>query len=313
MEDLHKSLFALPNSRKYPLHNKTAMLQSFSNFLSEKDKMTEASVSEAESNFTKAGAYHGVDLDAIREARECYINKKASDNTDEFIEFSCDEYSLSMNKIANDEQMDKAIACLLDKRASLPRKALKDAALYVCGVAEALGKDTATPEMRELAKIAGLGVGDQADIEQELLKRGSLIAIPDDARGLFYETQRQIRDMDTEIFYKQENLEKICSLLENIDSLYGLDVHYGKTLKRPEDACFGQGVDDLLKEASDLLKIDSLDVTLSKTALFERADKVNNFFASYYGQQEPLTEAEMIDKVAALNAQEATMFLDKVQ
>lgn len=313
METLHASCFAYPAARKYPMHTKEAALTSYSAYLREKDTISAAQLPLIEENFNKAAAYHDLDFAAIREAKRLLMEKRAAENAPETLNFNADGVEITINKIASEDQIDPAVKALLDKRSSLSRAALKEPALYVFGVAAAAGRDTNTPEMRKLAAIAGVGVGDKDEIEHELLKRGSLIVIPNDARADFYEMHRNLSKMASETFYKQENLEKICGFFEEMDKTYGLDRFYGKEIGRPEDVCFKSGIDDLMKEASDLFTIDSLEATLSKTALLERRDAAKAFFSTYFKDENDLSDEQLIEKVASLNADEARMFLDKVK
>jgi hypothetical protein len=313
MDTLHASCFAYPGARKYPVHTKEAALVSYSSYLREKNTIAPEQLPVIEENFNKAAAYHDLDLNAIREAKRLLLEKKAAEKAGEMLNFSADDVEISLNKIASEDQIDPAIKILLEKRASLSRKALKEPALYVYGVAVTAGRDTDTVEMRKLAALAGIGVGDQDEIEHELLKRGSLIVIPNDARASFYEMHRNLSKMASGDFYKQENLEKICSFFEEMDKTYGLERFYGSEISRPEDVCFKNGVDDLLKEASDLFTIDSLETTLSKKALLERREAVKSFFSTHFKDAKDLTDDQLIEKVASLNAEEAKIFLDQVK
>jgi len=313
MDTLHTSCFAYPSARKYPMHTKEAALFSYSAYLREKNTIAPEQLPIIEENFNKAAAYHELDLSAIREAKRLLMEKKAAEKSQEILSFNADGVEITLSKIASEDQIAPAVRAILEKRASLSRKALKEPALYVFGVATAAGYDTDTPEMRKLASLAGLGVGDQDEIEHELLKRGSLIVIPNDARAIFYEMHRNLSKMASGDFYKQENLEKICSFFEEMDKNYGLERFYGTEIKRPEDACFKSGIDDLLKEASDLFTIDSLEATLSKKALLERREAAKSFFSTHFSDADDLTDDQLIEKVASLNAEEAKMFLNQVK
>ena len=313
MDTLHSSCFAYPGARKYPMHTKEAALASYSAYLREKDTLPSAQLPLIEENFNKAAAYHDLDFAAIREAKRIFQEKRAAAEVPETLNFSADGVEITLTKISSTDQIDPAIDTLLEKRSSLSREALKEPAKYLLGVAVAAECDTDTPKMRKLAALAGIGVGDKDEIERELLKRGSLIVIPADARADFYEMHRNLSEMSDDGFYKQATLEKICTFFDEMDKTYGLERFYGKEIGRPEDVCFKSGIDDLLKEASDLFTIDSLEATLSKKALLERKDAAKAFFSTYFKDSGDLSDEQLIEKVAALSASEAEMFLDKVK
>jgi hypothetical protein len=95
--------------------------------------------------------------------------------------------------------------------------------------------------------------------------------------------------------------------------MYSNTHRYGHDLKHPEDVCFGQGVDDLLKEASDLAYIESIDTTISKKALLERKNAVNSFFSEYFGASEALDGDDLVAKVASLDENIANALLEAIE
>jgi hypothetical protein len=102
--------------------------------------------------------------------------------------------------------------------------------------------------------------------------------------------------------------------MDEIDRMYGLNEHYGKkmgdsVLKSPEQVCFGQNLDDLTKEAADMLHVPSIDTVLSKKAVLERKDAINGFFNTYFGAENAENDEKLLEKVASLDENTANALL----
>ena len=121
-----------------------------------------------------------------------------------------------------------------------------------------------------------------------------------------------MKNLSDDDFYSETNLNKICSILEETDVLYGNNHKYGSRPAYPEDVVFSETVDDLLKEASDLLLIPSIDTTISKKALLERESKANAFLKTYLGQENDLAGDDLLGKVASLDADTASALLERI-
>jgi len=97
--------------------------------------------------------------------------------------------------------------------------------------------------------------------------------------------------------------------------MYGLNEHYGQrmgdsVLMAPEQVCFGQNIDDLTKEAADMLHVPSIDAVLSKKAVLERKNAINGFFNEYFGASEAENDEKLLEKVASLDENTANALLN---
>lgn len=311
METLSNLCFADQFNRKYPIHTKEAAYNSYKEYCGDKANFSEAKRQQIEENFTKAASFHEIKLE------EPQIKLAAGPELHILGEEGAEE-AVKMPLIKSVEDVNAAAAFLLEKRASMACKSLREAAKYVLWAASNSKEDLETPEMRKIAALSGTGTGDKEDILDQFDKRGTLLAIPTDQVADFWAFSRKVHEIPDEEFYKMATLEKICDTMDDIDRAYGLNHQYGKkigdsVLKSPEDACFGQNLDDLTKEASDMLYVPSIETILSKEALAERTDKVKDFFQTYFGEEKPFEGTEMTVKVASLDKNTANALLDYIK
>lgn len=305
MENLHSSCFAHKEAKKYPVHTKEATIASYEEFNSDRDKYTPITVQDIEGVFEKAASYHGIDLNSF--------TKEAALEAPEIVSFTGDGVTINMSKIASVEDIEEATDYLLTKRAQLSWKAVKDAAKYVYHNAANSTLDIEDPTMVKLARLAGIGVGDREEIEEEFCKRASDLALSTDSREAFFNYFKELEKLPDSEFYKEANLNNLCGAMEDIDKLTGNDYNYWRTVETPENVCFKNTVCDLLKQASDLLTIPSIETTISKKALLERKESVKSFFNSALNEELPETDDKLFEKVASLAEIPANMLLDAVK
>jgi hypothetical protein len=303
MDNLDKNCFAYPSMRKYPVHTKEAALNSWADFCGEKDTIPGVIVTEITDVFNKAAAFHEITLDPI--VKEASVEP-------ELVHFGTEDAGISMSKISSATDVEAAATFILHKRASMSREQLAEAAKYTLWCASNMDVPIESDAMKKIACIAGVGVGDRAEIQTEFEKRATMNLFEGQSKEAFWNYVNEMKAMSDEEFYKEANLNAVCNALEGIDTLYDNTHRYGHDLKRPEEVCFGQGMDDLLKEASDLAYIESIDTTISKSALFERRDAVNSFFQNYMGIEKPLEDDALLAKVASLDAAIANALLESI-
>lgn len=304
MDNLDKNCFAYPSMRKYPVHTKEAALNSWSDFCEEKQSIPKVLATEITEVFQKAASYHEITLDPI--VKEASVEP-------EVVHFGTEDGGISMSKIASANDVEAAATFILHKRASMPREQLAEAAKYTLWCASNMDVPVESDAMKKVARIAGVGVGDRDEIQSEFEKRATMNLFEGQSKEAFWNYVNEMKSMTDEEFYKEANLNKICNALEGIDIMYSNTHRYGHDLKHPEDVCFGQGVDDLLKEASDLAYIESIDTTISKKALLERKNAVNSFFGEYFGASEALDGDDLVAKVASLDENIATALLEAIE
>ena len=310
MEPLSKECFADQYNCKYPIHTKEAAYNSFKEYCAERGAISAAMRPEIEANFQKAASFHEIEL------KEPEI-KQASVEMHTLAEAGATE-GVSMPIIATMEELQMSKDYLLEKRASTSCKTLREASKYLLWAAANSNSDLNDPDMRKIATIAGVGVGDKDEILEQFDKRATLVELPVDQQTGFWEFSRNLHSISDEEFYKEATLTKICDTMDEIDQMYGLNQYYGRkmgdsTLMSPEQVCFGQNIDDLTKEAADMLHIPSIDTVVSKTALLERKNGVNGFFESYFGDKPVEIDADLIDKVAKLDKNTANALLNALE
>jgi len=311
MEPLDKSCFAYQGCRKYPIHTKEAASTSYRTFAGEKAMYGKELRDEIQANFDKAAAFHGLDLNSL-------IEKKAAAPREELVLGVSDENAVVMNKIQTPQDVDTAVGFILEKRASTPRKSLQEGARYILWNVSNSDLDMDTADMRKIAQIAGIGVGDRDDILYQLDKRATLLELPRQEQEMFWKFSRDLHAMDDDTFYKSATLTKICDMMDEIDQLYGLNHYYGMTkggsvLKSPEETCFGQSFEHLAEQCQDMLYVPSIDTILSKTALEERKNQVKSFFQTYFGEKEPFGDVSMGTKVASLDKTTAEALIEALE
>lgn len=304
MNNLSDSCFAYQSMRKYPIHTKEAACNSYQEFSKEASCYPKALAESIKERFQKAAEYHEIDLESL--------TKEASADPRETITFKGVDGNITMSKIASANDIPAAINKILEYREVTKRANLQEAAKYVIWSAANTDFDLDSDEMRKIAHIAGLGVGDREQIQSEFEKRATLNILDGESKDAFWKFASDLKELSDEDFYSEGNLNKMCSILEEIDTLYDNTHKYGTQLKRPEDVVFAHTMDDLIKEAHDLLLIPSIDTTISKTALLERADKANSFFKTYLGQEKELSGDDLFGKVASLDAEIAAALLERI-
>ena len=309
MESLSKACFADQNNRKYPIHTKEAAVESFKAYCKDKHGILDCFKTDIESNFAKAAAYHEITLEEP-------VVKQAAVETNLIAEAGA-EKGVSMPVITSVEDIQASQAYLLEKRASESCKTLREGAKYVLWAASNSKMDLEAPEMRKIAALAGCGVGDKDEILEQFDKRATMIELPVDQQTQFWAFSRDLHSIPDDEFYKEATLTRICDTMDEIDRMYGLNHQYGvktagSVLLSPEQVCFGQNVEDLTKEASDMMHIPSIDTVISKKALLERREGVNSFFETYFGDAEEADAEKMCQKVASLDGKMANALLESL-
>lgn len=295
---MHCSQYADEIRMRYPVHTKEAALQSYADCCIDGN----ADVPYIRDKFSKVASFYGIELEKPAEKP---IEKAATAS------FGFDGGSIEISRIKDAEDAMQAAAYLIEKRASMTRDELREAAGYVAMGAADTDIDMDCPEMRKIAHIAGLGIGDRAEIEHELDKRAVLHDL-NSAKSEFWALSDEVKALSDAEFYKEATLDRICSAIEGIDGYFGVKSQYGRSLEAPEDVVFKNTHSDLLKEASDLFYVPSVDATLSKTALLERADAVNGFFAAHFDEKEPLEGEKLVEKVASADEMTANALLEAI-
>lgn len=306
MEPLSKECFADQYNCKYPIHTKEAAYNSFKDYCAEKGEISDALRPEIEANFQKAASFHDIELVEP-------VVKEASREMHTLAEKGASE-GVSMPIIKTAEEIEQCCNYLLEKRASTSCKSLREASKYLLWAVANSDFDMNGPYERKIAALAGVGVGDKDEILEQFDKRATLIELPVDQQTEFWAFSRKLHEFSDEDFYKEATLTKICDTIDEIDRTYGLNEHYGKkmgdsVLKSPEQVCFGQNIDDLTKEAADMLHVASIDTVLSKKAVLERKDAINGFFSTYFGAESAENDEKLLEKVASLDENTANALL----
>lgn len=305
MNNLSDSCFAYQSMRKYPIHTKEAACNSYQAFSKEASCYPKPLADDIKANFEKAAAYHEIDLEALNK-------QEYAPAMPELISFKGDDGVVTMSKISSAGDIPVAVSKILEYRGITKRANLKEAAKYVLWAASNADFDMETAEMKKIARIAGIGVGDRDKIQEEFEKRATLNIFDGASKDAFWKFAADLKNLSDDDFYSETSLNKICSILEETDVLYGNNHKYGSQLAYPEDVVFSETVDDLLKEASDLLLIPSIDTTISKKALLERESKANAFLKTYLGQENDLAGDDLLGKVASLDADTASALLERI-
>lgn len=303
METLNEAFYALPSQRRFPMNTEDVLKSSFGAYKAQKDRFSAYQREKIESNFKKAASYYGVELEepAVKvEPREEIMFKGASE-------------CVNMTQITNLDELDQAVDFILTKRASIPRKNLSEAAKYVLWSAANTDVDMDTDRFRKLAHIAGIGVGDREKIQHELEKRATLIPLDGKNKEAFWKFANDVKSLSDSDFYLEENLNTVCNTIDDIDFRYDNQHKHAKELGYPEDIVFEETLDDLLKEASDLYYVPSIDTTMSKKATLERKEAVNGFFTRHFAGFEPLDGDQLIEKIASLDENTAAALVEAIE
>lgn len=302
MTTMNSAFYADQALNRFPIDSKEATLSSFGAYKAQKSGIDSSSQAKIEANFTKAAAYYGIELEEKApepEKRQLLMFKGAAEAVD-------------MNEITSKTELNEAVDFILDKRASTTRASLAEPAKYVLWVAANSDVDLDSDNMRKIAHIAGIGVGDREAIQHELERRGAENLLDRESHEAFWKFAKEVRELPDDMFYREDNLNTVCDVMDNIDFMYGKQYKHASE-GYPEDTVFADTMDDLLKQASDLYYVPSAEVTLSKKATLERKDAINAFFQRHYTEYEPLDGDDLIKKVASLCGNEAEALLDAVK
>lgn len=302
IKDLAKECFAYQAMRKYPFHTKEAALKSLNDFEADKDSYGPELRVEIEGSLTKAASFYGI--------KSRPIEKRAS--TARRLRF---EGGVTMSEIKTGEDLDKAADAIISKRASARLSDLRDAAKYVMWCAANSDSDTHSERFRKIARIAGAGINDREVIVHEFMKRATVIPFGGTEHEIFWKFAKDLEALPDEDFYNPENLVKVADAMEAMDERYSGERGEDKALGYPEDTVFGQDVDDLTEEAEDLITIPSIDTTISRKALEERANAVCEFFNTYLGKNltaDSLDMDQIIDTIKGFDRDTATNFLEAI-
>ena len=285
MSELSSECFAYPQKKKYPVHTKQAALASFEQFKRDIEDYSIQRIDAITSNFVKAASLHNIKYNMQAQTQPLMNQYQTSDGS--FINFT---------KVASASDIPHVVEFLQKLRNDYPLQELRKVA--ICLYSDIDGMQGAPQLMQKVANFAGLGFGQPQQMLQQFLKRGSLINMPFEVKSAFYKTYNDFKDADQQTLFKKSS--QMCDLLDGIDRLYKLAGYYDTKLKRPQEVCFSQNLDTLIKEAQDYLTVASTGTIMSKSALLQNKDRVKEFFNQYY--QIPVnSDAEMLQKVAALS------------
>ena len=285
MSELNSECYAYPERKKYPIHTKQAALNSFEDFKQDIQDYSTERIDSIVSNFTKAAALHNIKYDMQEEVQPQICTYDIGDDC-----------NVSFSKIASASDIPHAVEFLQELRQDYPLCQLRKVAIHLYKDVDQL--EVEQPGIKKLASFAGLGFGDPSQMMEQFCKRGSLIRIPNDVKSLFYRTYNQLNDADGQILLKKSS--QICDLMDNIDRMFKLSAYYDKDIKRPQEVCFSQDLDTLIKEAQDYLSVESTGTIMSKSALLQKKQKVKDFFDNYY-QIKIESDQKMLEKVASLS------------
>ena len=301
MSKLHESCFACPSLRKFPIHTKDDLIGSYGAYKVQRDGFDQSRRDEIEGNFTKAAAYYGVELEPPKKEpapRQVLMFKGASE-------------AIDMTEVKTTSELDQAIDFILEKRASVDRESLAEPAKYLLWLTANSDRSLDSDKMRKIAHIAGIGVGDRGEIQHEIERRGVENHLDEVSKAALYKFASDVRALSDEEFYNEHTLNTICKVLDECDRMYG-NQHKHASEGYPEDVVFKSTMDDLIKEASDLYYVPSIDATLSKKATLERKDAINSFFTSLYGTKSELDGEALLKKVASLDGRLANALVGAI-
>lgn len=303
MPELNEAFFALPALHKFPIHTKRDTLASFGAYRMTRDKYDKDQKDIIEHNFNKAAAYYDISLETpepMLEKRSSLLLKGANQN-------------FRITEITNKEELNASVDFILEKRASTPREDLAEVAKYILWSAANSSTDMNTPKMRKIAHIAGIGIGDREKIQNELHKRATEHVMSDEVHDKLWDYIKEVKNLSDEDFFKEANLNSICNVCDSVDFMRNEQDRHATTLGYPEDVIFENTMGDLLKEASDLYYIPSIDTTLSKKATLERTDAINAFFKTYFSNYKPLSDDSLIAKMASLDPTTAKALIEAIE
>ena len=288
---LNADFYAYPERGRYPVHTKEAALQSFADYVRDKDTFSSDRCSAIEARFEKAAKYHGIDCKVEQRKVAARVTRS----------FTAGDSVIEIGLICSKDDANNAAAMLLEKRATMKREDLANVARYILKAASNFECDVDLPLFGKVASIAGIGVGDREEIQEEVLKRASMVVMGQTDKTGFFQWYNELCSMPDDEFYKNATLDKICSAIESMDKLYGNDRQYGVTVEPPEDVVFRYKVSDLLKTASDFLFVPSMEMVLSKRALVAKEPGIRLFLSSYFNAPVPDNTEGVLEKVASLD------------
>lgn len=287
MAELDKECFADQSRKKYPIFSKQAALESFKEFKDDIDKYEQQDITRITNNFIKAA--NAFDI--------CY-NVSQQEASPQVDTYDTSAGTLTISKIASQQNLEDFITSLDTVRQQIPLSDLRKIASDVLFKIE----DTIdSPMQRKLQIYAGFGVCDPEGIVSQFKKRAFLINVPRSVQKQFYDVYNSLeasKNADAEVMYKCATV--LCDTLDDMDRMYKLSQYYGSKLKRPQEVCFGETLDDLTEEASDYLHVASTDTILSKKALLESKPAVVEFLKDKY-QYQTEDDDKMFSKIASLS------------
>ena len=304
MDNLNEAYYAYPALKKFPMSSGQQTEASYGAYRMQKQAFSEPVQRLIESNFDKAASYYGITLQKPAEepVKRELIAWKGHGNA-----------NVSMPQITTLDELDKAASYIIEKREDTPRAVLAEPAKYVLWAASNTDVDMNTDKMRKIARIAGIGCGDRDKIEHEFERRGVEYSLGRDEHADFWKYAKEMEHLSDEEFYSEDNLNTMCTVMDEMDRLYGGQYKRASgEMGYPEDVVFENGLDDLVKEASDYYLIPSIDATLSKTATLERKDAINSFFDRHFSDWKPLDGEELITKMASLDELIANALLETI-
>ena len=304
MDNLNEAYYAYPALKKFPMTSAQQTIGSYGAYKMQKKAFSDAANKIIEENISKAARFYGIELEKAPEtpAKRELIAFKGQGNT-----------NITMSQITTMDELEKAASFILEKRDELPRAVLAEPAKYVIWSASNTETDMNTDKFRKIARIAGLGCGDRDKIEHEFEKRAVEYHLGKSEHDEFWKYAKEMEKLTDDEFYTEENLNRLCSVMDEMDRLYGGQYKRASNIGYPEDTVFEHGLDDLIKAASDFYKIESIDTTLSKKATLERKDVINDFFVKHFEGYEPLDGDELIDKMAHMDGQIANALLEIIE
>lgn len=303
MTDINEAFYALPATKQFPLDTCETTESSYGAYKMLKSAFSAEQQAKIEANFEKAASFYGIELEKAApepEKREEIFFKGASED-------------VAMTEVLTEDELWKAADYLMEKRASCPRENLAEAAKYLVWQASNAGIPLDSDKMVKISHIAGIGVGDREAIQYEFEKRGALYPLAKEGRDAFWKYARELKSLSDEDFYTEENLNAVCNVMDSMDFMYRNQHKHASELGYPEDVVFNEGIDDLLKQASDLYTNEKADITLSKTATLERKDKINAFFRAHYADYTDLDGEDLFNKLASLDPDILETVLENIE
>lgn len=304
MDRISDDMYAYPMRKMYPIDTLDNLVASHDAYNAYKQNIPNASRCSIEDAFNKAASYYGIEL----EEPVAPMDKRAS-----VLLTAGNLGDLEVSVIQTEEEAEKAAEVIVNMRKQASRADLAEPARYVLWSASTIGADLNTDAMRKVAKIAGAGIGARDTIENELLSKAYDSNLSDKERDLLKKYASDVHQLSDDEFYSKDTLDKICNVLDGVDAIiypYGNSGSATVKTASAEDIVFADTLDDMLDQVEDELTIQSINTRLSKRALLERTDSINEFFEDVYGYNPKLEGEDVIIKVASLDP---TMLLSLIE